>query len=83
MAGVDSLAPVGLLRPRAFAHLRVRRRACVLMTRFPRRRRSGRFGRKGVSINFVTAEDERLLQDIQRFYQTVIEELPSNVADLI
>ena len=45
--------------------------------------RSGRFGRKGVSINFVTAEDERLLQDIQRFYQTVIEELPSNVADLI
>ena len=45
MAGVDSLAPVGLLRPRAFAHLRVRRRACVLMTRFPRRRRSGRFGR--------------------------------------
>jgi translation initiation factor 4A len=45
--------------------------------------RSGRFGRKGVSINFVTGEDERLLQDIQRFYQTVIEELPSNVADLI
>jgi hypothetical protein len=24
-----------------------------------------------------------LLQDIQRFYNTVIEELPSNVADLI
>lgn len=28
-------------------------------------------------------EDERMLQDIQRFYNTVIEELPSNVADLI
>jgi len=42
--------------------------------------RSGRFGRKGVAINFV---DERLLQDIQRFYNTQIEELPSNVADLL
>ena len=37
--------------------------------------RSGRFGRKGVAINFVTKDDERLLQDVQRFYQTVIEEL--------
>ena len=45
--------------------------------------RSGRFGRKGVAINFVTQDDERLLQDIQRFYQTVIEQLPNNVADLI
>jgi translation initiation factor 4A len=32
--------------------------------------RSGRFGRKGVAINFVTSEDERMLQDIQRFYNT-------------
>eukprot|EP00884_Botryococcus_braunii_P018271 jgi/Botrbrau1/5127/Bobra.0128s0035.1 len=45
--------------------------------------RSGRFGRKGVAINFVTKDDERLLQDVQRFYNTVIEELPQNVADLI
>jgi translation initiation factor 4A len=45
--------------------------------------RSGRFGRKGVAINFVTKDDERLLQDIQKFYNTVIEELPSNIADLI
>jgi translation initiation factor 4A len=45
--------------------------------------RSGRFGRKGVAINFVTKDDERMLQDIQRFYNTVIEELPSNVADLL
>jgi len=45
--------------------------------------RSGRFGRKGVAINFVTKDDERMLADIQRFYNTVIEELPSNVADLI
>ncbi|KAG9455607.1 hypothetical protein H6P81_000115 [Aristolochia fimbriata] len=45
--------------------------------------RSGRFGRKGVAINFVTRDDERMLFDIQRFYNVVIEELPSNVADLL
>ncbi|KAL6778478.1 EIF4A [Auxenochlorella protothecoides x Auxenochlorella symbiontica] len=45
--------------------------------------RSGRFGRKGVAINFVSKDDERLLQDIQKFYNTVIEELPSNINDLI
>ena len=45
--------------------------------------RGGRFGRKGVAINFVTNEDLRMLQDIQRFYNVTVEELPSNVADLI
>jgi len=45
--------------------------------------RSGRFGRKGVAINFVTREDESMLRDIQRFYNTAVEELPSNVNDLI
>ncbi|EFJ32259.1 hypothetical protein SELMODRAFT_143895 [Selaginella moellendorffii] len=45
--------------------------------------RSGRFGRKGVAINFLTKDDEKMLFDIQKFYNTVIEELPSNVADLI
>ncbi|GFZ16254.1 eukaryotic translation initiation factor 4A1 [Actinidia rufa] len=45
--------------------------------------RSGRFGRKGVAINFVTKEDERMLFDIQKFYNVVIEELPANVADLL
>merc|ERR1711934_762057 len=45
--------------------------------------RGGRFGRKGVAINFVTRDDEQMLQNIQRFYNTVIEQLPSNVADLI
>lgn len=45
--------------------------------------RSGRFGRKGVAINFVTTEDERMLFDIQKFYNVVIEELPANVADLL
>ncbi|KAI3997143.1 hypothetical protein MKX01_008987 [Papaver californicum] len=45
--------------------------------------RRGRFGKKGVSINFVTRDDARMLLDIQRFYNVVIEELPSNVSDLL
>ncbi|XP_014217093.1 eukaryotic initiation factor 4A-II isoform X2 [Copidosoma floridanum] len=45
--------------------------------------RGGRFGRKGVAINFVTNEDKRTLKDIEQFYNTHIEEMPSNVADLI
>ncbi|CAI9093538.1 OLC1v1029050C1 [Oldenlandia corymbosa var. corymbosa] len=45
--------------------------------------RSGRFGRKGVAINFVTKEDERLLYDIQRFYNVAIDELPANVTELL
>nr|XP_011470735.1 PREDICTED: eukaryotic initiation factor 4A-9 [Fragaria vesca subsp. vesca] len=45
--------------------------------------RSGRFGRKGVAINFVTTDDQRMLFDIQKFYNVVVEELPSNVADLL
>ncbi|KAG2321798.1 hypothetical protein Bca52824_015011 [Brassica carinata] len=45
--------------------------------------RSGRFGRKGVAINFMTTDDERMLSDIQKFYNVVVEELPSNVADLL
>jgi len=45
--------------------------------------RGGRFGRKGVAINFVTDEDRRALQDIEKFYNTQIDEMPMNVADLI
>lgn len=45
--------------------------------------RGGRFGRKGVAINFMTDEDKRTLKDIESFYNTEIEEMPVNVADLI
>jgi len=45
--------------------------------------RSGRFGRKGVAINFLTEGDVRYLRDIETFYQTEITEMPMNVADLI
>ncbi|KAE8734222.1 Eukaryotic initiation factor 4A-6 [Hibiscus syriacus] len=41
--------------------------------------RSGRFGRKGVAINFVTLDDERMLFDIQKFHKVIIEELPSTL----
>jgi len=44
--------------------------------------RSGRFGRKGVAINFIVSEDVRVLRDIEQFYNTQIEEMPMNVADL-
>jgi translation initiation factor 4A len=45
--------------------------------------RSGRFGRKGVAINFLTQGDVRYLKDIEQFYNTQIEEMPLDVADLI
>lgn len=45
--------------------------------------RGGRFGRKGVAINFVTEDDKRILKDIENFYNTHIDEMPMNVADLI
>ncbi|KAI3628973.1 hypothetical protein CBS9595_000045 [Malassezia furfur] len=45
--------------------------------------RGGRFGRKGVAINFVTDEDVRMMRDIEQFYNTQVEEMPLNVADLI
>jgi len=45
--------------------------------------RSGRFGRKGVSINFVKEDDIRILRDIEQYYSTQIDEMPMNVADLI
>jgi len=45
--------------------------------------RSGRFGRKGVAINFVTADDVRTLRELESFYNTTIDEMPAHVADLI
>jgi len=45
--------------------------------------RSGRYGRKGVAINFVRNDDIRILRDIEQYYSTQIDEMPMNVADLI
>jgi translation initiation factor 4A len=45
--------------------------------------RSGRFGRKGVAINFVTNDDAPKLKEIEQFYHTQIEEMPVNIAELL
>ncbi|GAA5872883.1 hypothetical protein JCM1840_005877 [Sporobolomyces johnsonii] len=45
--------------------------------------RGGRFGCKGVAINFVATEDVPTLRDIERFYNTQIDEMPMNVDDLV
>ncbi|KAK4361829.1 hypothetical protein RND71_017070 [Anisodus tanguticus] len=44
--------------------------------------RSGEFGSKRYAVNFVTGDDERMLSEIKRFFNVVIDELPSNVVDL-
>jgi len=45
--------------------------------------RSGRFGRKGVAINFVSKDDVQALREIEQFYRTEVEEMPMDVSDLI
>ena len=45
--------------------------------------RSGRFGRKGTAINFVTYYDTRKLEELEQFYSTQIEPLPMNFQELI
>lgn len=45
--------------------------------------RSGRYGRKGVAINFVTERDLHDLEELKQFYNTKIEEMPQNIGDII
>jgi len=45
--------------------------------------RSGRFGRKGVAINFVTFRDVEKVQEIEKYYNTKISELPSDINSII
>jgi superfamily II DNA/RNA helicase len=45
-------------------------------------RRSGRFGRKGVAINFVTKTDFGELAALEAFYNCTIAELPANINTL-
>tara|TARA_Y100001970_G_C14247261_1_gene869174 strand:- start:2132 stop:3289 length:1158 start_codon:yes stop_codon:yes gene_type:complete len=44
--------------------------------------RSGRWGRKGCGINFVTRRDIKKIKDIEAFYNTQIDELPNNFANV-
>ena len=45
--------------------------------------RSGRYGRKGIAINFVTSEDISYMKEIETFYNTQIMEMPQNLADYL
>ena len=45
--------------------------------------RCARFGRKAIAINFVTDDDAEMLKEIQTFYSTRINELPSNIKQLL
>ena len=40
--------------------------------------RSGRWGRKGVGINFITRRDVSKIREIEQYYATQIVELPAN-----
>ena len=40
--------------------------------------RSGRWGRKGVGINFVTKSDYSKIKELESYYSTKIKELPQN-----
>ncbi|AJU87824.1 Fal1p [Saccharomyces cerevisiae YJM1250] len=44
--------------------------------------RSGRFGRKGVAINFITKADLAKLREIEKFYSIKINPMPANFAEL-
>ena len=45
--------------------------------------RSGRYGRKGVAINFVKTEEVSVLESIAQYYSTQINEMPRNINDLL
>lgn len=45
--------------------------------------RSGRYGRKGVAINFMTLQDERRVREIERYYSTIIDPLPADINNLL
>ena len=45
--------------------------------------RSGRYGRKGVAISFITQTDVSHLQAIEQYFCTAVVEMPLNVAELL
>ena len=45
--------------------------------------RSGRWGRKGAGINFVTRRDMARIKEIEKYYNTEIQELPSNYVEIL
>ena len=45
--------------------------------------RSGRWGRKGMAINFITREDVSIMKNIERHYKSTINELPATFDKII
>jgi len=45
--------------------------------------RAGRFGRRGTAINFVLPRDAQYLKELQEYYETQIEEMPSDLNNLM
>jgi len=45
--------------------------------------RSGRYGKKGVAINLLTGNDIRYMKDIEKFYSTVVVDLPSDFGNIM
>ena len=44
--------------------------------------RSGRWGRKGVGINFITRRDIQKMKEIEQHYSTQISEMPTDLSFL-
>ena len=44
--------------------------------------RSGRWGRKGMGINFITRRDISIIRGIEQYYDTQIEEMPSQIPNM-
>tara|TARA_B110000037_G_scaffold9957_1_gene10836 strand:- start:11859 stop:13082 length:1224 start_codon:yes stop_codon:yes gene_type:complete len=44
--------------------------------------RSGRWGRKGMGINFITQRDIRKIREIEQYYDTQIEEMPASISNI-
>lgn len=45
--------------------------------------RCGRYGRKGVSVNFMTKYDEKRMEHIEQYYHTIIDDLPQDISCLL
>ena len=41
--------------------------------------RSGRYGRRGLALNFISNYDKNLINELENFYNTQISELPMNI----
>ena len=44
--------------------------------------RAGRYGRKGVTINLICANEKKFKDQIEGYWATVMSELPSNLGEL-